>query len=1591
MKDRTGGATVFHKIRPKFSRILNLQAEALTVPTFTAEVVSRLIQILDNIRTIDEETRFNPDCNKNFLDRAAKFMPEVMELLHSNFLPRTVVCLQEKVGDLFTQLSRLGDGVRVDFEMRRLAEKIGSQMKQIMPSVLGFSCRNVSKEVFSNVQQTLHGIGLDLSRFPGEKYTDLARECIETEAMVRHVAAAHSFIRTCESIQNDLRKNKQNLESACLPLMSHQVLLEPKKPKIRTKIEQKECRQIQVLLSQFKTMSKDEFCTEFREKMSKCFNFTPPISAIREVAGAIVQIRLPSDLKTKLFERCVKLCDVSCEMFQRYQLLSDRVTSNDSSLRDFLKSVDVLEEEIYGLTKSKKKPNGFTAEKSRHLESVFDEFLSVVHAISQGAEFAEQANNLLRQKVMYLDLSGFKMGCVDTRFTEVLGKNDKSSFVNLLSCINMYSDEFPALKHQGIDFVERGRLYVCHPPSLKLKYQSIVNLCERLEPDLFTLSGTAFDYYPISSTGSSVLSALSQFQQDIGMTILHMERIPLSIVSLRVLAMTLYKHGFPPKNDELIDGILKELLSLFDLFVVFMKFHDRGALSISSFCQLTYLTTICDDLSDECVEFVPFVKYFGQLNVFDIDNDALKESIRRLQELIMKELSSWQCSDISKELGNYTRELSMVTSMVQKNHGDDIAVKLLTNFSSWVACIQREKPTMWHVRETQIKMRVLKKLFLRFVESNKDNKSQIPTQEILKLLELCTKLRVRFEYKRKLKQFLEYVEQINVDDSSEAITSSVADVDNGVREKGEMDSESNAFSLFGITEAERSRVDPAYDSEFLHAEMAIGLRAEHFSPCLIYEHFQRLLTTYVQEWAVHGKFRRKVVASFESMRNESVDMTLSGISQFFTSNYENFEAFGAQMAPYFRHRISKCLGSLASLSAKSNPAPTAIADVRKQLQNLKKKVEDLDFLWCEEFLALENRLAPISGPEMDFILFEIMALWKESYLCFQCSRCFKTFVTSSIHFGPDLALIRSLLGYLLDTQSLWIPEFTKQNQVDTILKLSALSDESTLDAAESVLKETAMCISKSKIVEMLDTDFFDFASFLGKLDPHVTSFEAVATGRFFSLASTIRKSLFELLSHDYDNNRAREAVERLDEFESQLKLSSVRFETHLIVASMTAVKNLQVLDNLGRAFENFDVFHTKETSDNLVPARSLIFLRMAVFALENRIRNLFQLSPTFSAWSDAIAPVISVIDTIPDVFGLIPKDSVLLHSFTSAWKTFCDSLSPLSLADIWDRFVQAAKKILSELRKVSDERSRLFDSIEILVEAFNIGHDPSEIFRIQLLFMFVEIQSGHFRISVHELPFAELKKCLSIILLFNDACCLIQSITTKVNSLIDDSKISCPQSFLAERKELVERQLPDPKDSTLEKALSMREQTAVAFSVKSMAEANQIDKERLTALPGVKRSVRDIRELVDTLTKENAFLLELNHLLGSSAHPSPLRNPDLQPPMPFVQGSTVNSSEITRSRADGELERIAVTDEAITEIASGISGERAKIESIRTKYVTDGLFIDVHRARRLREEFAASEVDLSSSDGRSKEVQRLRDEIARNRGLIGQLCKIIES
>lgn len=470
----------------------------------------------------------------------------------------------------------------------------------------------------------------------------------------------------------------------------------------------------------------------------------------------------------------------------------------------------------------------------------------------------------------------------------------------------------------------------------------------------------------------------------------------------------------------------------------------------------------------------------------------------------------------------------------------------------------------------------------------------------------------------------------------------------------------------------------------------------------------------------------------------------------------------------------------------------------------------------------------------------------------------------TIPYAPDFASLKALIFDFLQNPSLAnTGTVVMRHQIEQFVRGEFGSDTMVLEISMRTVRRACSLINTRAIVEMVEADFFDFQAFFRSFPRGYGGFQELVSSRLLDEAYVVRRSLFTLICNNYSDEIARTAIIALHKFQSELQSARFVVDKNPIFAAMTAVRTVQSLSDVATTFECLDSFIPKENDQDLVSSSWALRLRMLVLALERRINKLIVMNtPMFKSLFVNFKIINTALKGIPVRLGFISAKEAGFRNFKSHWKTFCSSVVPIPLTQLFGAFKQLTETVIVTLQSNIAANPAIegdIGALETLVGLFNVTHDHDLLFKLSLAFLYFDSLIYRYAPgpAANLLPFARIQTILRSLMTIYEVEMLIFEITNRINAISPGEEIQRPEVTFIDTP-LVEED--EPVDEPGEQ-LSFEDQTALAQMVNVFMDANQRLSERLADEPVVKSEVEEIVPMIDQMNKENAHLFEVNSTL----------------------------------------------------------------------------------------------------------------------------------
>jgi hypothetical protein len=1337
------------------------------------------------------------------------------------------------------------------------------------------SSHKTSPSVFKLIRDLLHRISGDLENVSedelqqiGTVIPEIITHLCDLNYFTGHVDAAQAFIWSIATFQIQARVICPRMAPLSVPPQCHQLLIGPSTLKVPSteKVIVPQAR-IQEALDSLSPSNIGECSERIRRIIESTFVFQPPVHGIQGILSSLVTLKIPYDSKTRLFAKFVQMVQIIGQCFEELYQLPIRATGLElNKLRQLLEK---LEQEVETIVRARKRPQTWTAERLRTLSARFEEFSIACRNVLHGYDVIDIANTMLGGPLLSLDLSDFKLRQVRGVFTLPKPTCEPTLHrLNVLRTVNAVVRDLQGLRKAGYALFNELSPQKLRAVSVAPVLQKIKTMLVKIQVEMFKFVGVSNIDFPVPKTGTWVLSYLADLERNLESILLSADRIPLVVINIRIYSLLLFCSDYPQANDGFFETIMRDMSSLFDYYAIIAKMENIGSVSLSSVMQISFLTTVCDELESYNPIFGIFRNRFLELNLFDFPIDPFLMLLRELQQEVYLAIGTWKSREMCRLFAPW---VSVLTEM-KASAGDTFIARNINSLADRIERMLRIQPDYSTVREVQMRITLLSLA------------GQLPDQHFSPLKRLIVDFDRIFQAKRHLTLLLDFLDRIPSPDD-EILRSRDHPAAHelpkvAIPEKPLL----MELSLFPPPEFrcwDRFTEVPIFPifSRTSHAPI------DSLSASTLWAHFRDCVECYPGIWHLDATFSSEAIPLFAPLLENTTFFTIPDLQSCFAAFELQFSQFYERVPSILRHAVedvSRMLSELAPLSARGRPAvreamishaqATVLAEDNKALQQLAVRFTDLSFSWFPELLLSFKRLssileAAVTATEAEHPYSVMRRLYRTAFACYLVRRCHQAITTGQLQFRIDFQLLRFLLANFLDNHALGLQ--IAKRQIDEIFTADITSSLPMCEAVLRNLRHTCGLIDIRVIVDMIDSGFFNFTEFFAAMPSNISSFISLISSKLIHTADQTKRALFELLADDYCERLGRQSSTYLHRFMAELSPTSFRIDANPILSAIRAVRTYESLCDLAIVFDCIDCFLPQSMIGIPVHGSVLTRIRVLVFLIHNRIGKLVATTPIrYQFYFTHFMPILKVLCVLPTRFGLIGNAQDAVAEFCDAWRTFCENFIPFPIDVEHEEFHDASQSIIETLTSFhtgSSEAAADVQHFEILIDRFNLTRDPALLFRLSLALSFVEQQASRYCTVALPVPaFSNSCRAIQVLSLIHDSLYLIRALTTVVNnSLCGENPIGDPVTLLTEKQVDISSDTSGLK--CLKEQLPLVDQTALLQLVRTIGDANQTEQERLVSLPFINEDVAKLSPVLTRMADENASLEALNRVLGTVA------------------------------------------------------------------------------------------------------------------------------
>lgn len=1488
------------KIIKIYPEITKFRIHGLCPPTFSPQLATNLASLYDQIKPQINQIR--PPFNKTqeTLEKINVLLPNLCIFISQNFLQSTITSFQANINNAYLSLQ---DVITNNPASQSSLEGILNFMKNIVSKSYSMDFPKMSRKFYddlnSNLDELIQKINLNQDIPQNNLFDHFSKIISKSSELLKHLTSSHCLIRATRSFISLFVKLRHR-NAIPYELEPHAILSKPKKPAFSIESSQDAASTIPIpqLLNDFKLdpdyQNKiDDYVKLFNSILSNEYKFSPPLNLFQH----FLQNLASATLDKSLFEALLKL------FLEFYQL-----PKQAKSIDDIFPFVLQLADFDKLLQAALQNSNDALLLMEHFTKSICDLLMYFNH-IKSAVESADTINSTLEVTLVFTDLTEIHPDKPDFFFS--LHNIPKFTFVTSLRSRNTISNDIASLKKVNIDLTPNSQaieeLYTASLSAHLLDLRTKLNQLEKkVSKHYLTFSKDI--------KGDSFLSSLDQIYAQLELFYLNAHSIPILACDFKVKMGILYSQSFPKDNDSIVASILKIYSVFYDVYATYAKLDVVGLLPISLPIHLSYILTTCELLSDE-----EGIRFFKSVNLFKVNADEIRQASKDLKSRLHKQFSQ---SILDDSLFNQIFKTIhfLIEDKEQLEHSDpnDFIAAYLRHLSKWSKV--RDISEIAGIQNRTI-------ILLEKLNENPDKYNQsIDIQQVETICNLFTSLREKLERERCIKGLLDFfhLSAINVDDSKDDINFTPLEEiydDNFIDEISPVSNDS--FSLLDVISdyieadaqsdyddeieeiIEEKESPPNYQikqffangddskTEFFTNRKARSIWFQSnthslfdtfpetplkwtFNSNLIGLHFYELMTEFLESINISQEYKQAVRLIFGPMLKLSKFevIKLTDCPNFFTSNFGLYGKFVTVSNAQISYEFDLTIRALTELLPKNKKSDTIssktgaqITEMIKQLTSIRSSLSMNNFEWFDIlfkcYQEVNNILHETDVANEKKVIEAFQKLINLIYFSFMIGRCFIAHKMGEVHCELEMSMIKTFISDF-DRQFLQNDQFSKiilhqiRSSVDNGFQ-SCFFDNL------KVIRTFGRIIGLQLILDKLEEPFFDFIQLFSKLNISNFNLNAFINSTIFSSANFIYNSLFQAELFELSQSKYFETLSAIHSFKREVKNRPISMTVEILKSIKETYKQFSNIKKLYYIFDTISQFLPSAPLSQ-IKGIHILKLRTLILALKSRIFKLVPLFPSkFSPTAESFLRHMSVFDEIPQKLGPTRTDKLFAKAFSDGWSSFCSSIQPIDLSEVYSEFSHCLRVIISNLSSLN--HSDITD-LQTISELFLQSRNPSLIFKLRLSFLYVQQKLAAYTevFTDSDLPFAQIYRIFDSVNLYHEFVLLTESITSHFNNnIIKDSScpIECPSFTIDTLNQSDDYDFGIPQQ-LLTHQLTFSEQKQMAEDVHIYSQANEADVQRLTDLPkeltkvhALQSIVKSNQKQIDELQKAKSKMIDL--------------------------------------------------------------------------------------------------------------------------------------
>lgn len=1468
----------FQDVVSRLSKLYKLKADGLTPPTFTPTMIKVFDQVLTNTKAVHESIKSSKP--KDIIYAVSDFIPRIVELSSHNFLPRTIKDFQFLVSNLYKMIDVFDQSVNSQKDIKVPIEKIKNLLIALLQKVLIISFNKAPSSIFTHIQNSIHMIQGELhiiSNNPSaqsyDRFNSILNSAIEADKGIVHIIAAHSFISIAETLQNYFRNFAFDgtISITSLPNLTKDVF--PMRPPIDTTVVPDYSEPKRLLQDYLKEDRNDEdmkekFIDRFTKSLEKEFVFDSCTPAIDSLINIILVMQPPPDIKKKVFSKCsMFFLTVSRVLTYFYKIPTKVYSKND--IQQFLKHIEMLKDSADSLLKARKKPVGWSATSTQEYMNQVKPLVDVSMMMEKVVDVVDSANKIVDKSVFYANFLTLVPVVIYDRFmTPCFVSNKKLSRFNLIRAINVNKDLLDRLSAKGIKMWDPSTNAI-RPISFNQLFKKIRKGIEKLEIELFNLSINHFNKFPLAKNGVTIVSAFEELSRKLELMILSMRYVPLEIAGLREFSIILFENNFEMGVDNIFIEINNYLYQMFEVYQVFENFERCGLISVTSAAHVIFLLTVLDSLVHQWPDLRPFVDYLEKINFVTFNALELSMMIKEYLPIATKALMSWSCADFVSRFIAAAKPVYSCYTLIKRVPSDQLMLKLLAQFNSWIGNLQRTQPKQNNLREMNVRMMILRKLLIEFSKGNNEAVKSQYIDQIITVIDYFPEMRELFAQRSKLKILLTYMERVSSEFGlpfEEIMKHELAPRHDIVKERTDVE-----LGPFVIHKEEKELWKSFLDMVFKKERHSIYPQIPNYTEKIIHNRTRQVLDFFLIAWDGAVLMENEVHFLEEAISKGSFKDDLFNYIEFYEKSILHINALFETVMSVFNEFNPPSRGRGYPRERPVHPKANQIGEVQKQMQLIKEDVSYSNFKWLSRLM---NALIPIFSifKTSDAASNNISPIIVARKLIF-CSvtffrlKRFLDFVKDRElpDFEPDFCDLKFLMSFLLTFPRFIHEELTiMKYEIDQVLNGNAGNNYSVLLSSIKILRRSRSIFDVKELSSCANSDFFDFREFFSKVPSDHNSLVAFLHSKIFSIFCSNYSVVIDIIKSNFSIDFITKVLcERL-EFRSEIE----NFNSNSVAnnakmnESFDMLFALVALSDVVHGFDQIcPVFNKHET--HRLNGIEFLKLELLVYELQTQVEILVHSSPQklCKLYID-VTRLMFALKRIPPKFGPRKTDKPVYSDLTSAWSKFDRTFS---VNDFRKDVIVSSGKILEALERSTVTDERLFDIklLSSLVKEFLTQESKELLLKLRFAFLFVGSQIKRYIDFDVDLPFSQVDLAINSMLAIVKINELIHIISQQLIIVTGDTSIRYNELRYEELEVPVqtEREFPD----LLDKQLSLEDQVLLTEMIaKEHNEVMKI-KEDVAEIPFLEREIAELDKKIEEKSKSKASLNELIEQIKSES------------------------------------------------------------------------------------------------------------------------------